>query len=107
MSKGELLNQAAGRKRKGKDVFNGIQTPAYNITADQANLSEPFISPRTYRQQHSLSELATRASERRKQIKDAITDISRSSVQRSNSVVETLSEPPISMRTSIPICGYR
>ncbi|KIW99565.1 uncharacterized protein Z518_11304 [Rhinocladiella mackenziei CBS 650.93] len=75
-------DQTAGQKRKG--------------IADAPE--EPPISPKRYRIEESMSNLAIAARERRKHVKDAITDIKCSADQLSNSVeplkvVDRLSDP--------------
>jgi hypothetical protein len=84
--KGKPLNRTAGRERKGKNVFNSIRQGANNLTEDEIDTPEPSISPKRNRRENPLSELAARANERRKRIKEIITRINSSSDQRSNSV---------------------
>src|SRR5271170_5503467 len=98
------------RRRPASNVTG--ETPANNITADEALSPKPFISP----------ELATRACERRRLIRDMITDIDRrSSNQHSNSVdpanplpdparplpgaVDKLSDPSFQCRLPFPFVG--
>ena len=69
-----------GKKRKCKTVFNiAYGQPANNISGDERDAPKPSISPKRDRQQDLLSGLATRASERRKRIREIITDIKGSS----------------------------
>ena len=107
--KGKLSNQTAGRKRKGKNIFNvAYRQPANNITGDETDTSE---RPKRNRQQEILSEVATRASERRKRIREMITDFTSSSDQHSNSVdplpgaVDQLSDPTFERTLPFPFVG--
>jgi hypothetical protein len=98
-----------------KNIFNvAYRQPANNITADEAVLPEPPISPERSRVQEVLSGLATRARERRQHVKDAIIDINRSSDQHSNSLdpanplpgaVDKLSDPTFQCKLPFPFVG--
>jgi hypothetical protein len=84
--KGKPSNQTAGRKRKGKNIFNiAYGQPANNVTEDEIDAPEPSISSEKIRQE-PLSELAIKAREQRKRVKEAITDLNSSSDQHLNSV---------------------
>src|SRR2546423_4120651 len=95
-----------------KNIFNvAYRQPAKNITANEADLPEPPISPKKFRRDDPLSELATRANERRKRIKEIITSINSSSDQHSNSVdplrgaVDQLSDPTFERTLPFPFVG--
>src|SRR5947208_16698302 len=98
--KGKRSNQTAGKKRKGKNIFNiAYGQPANNITGDEVDAPEPSTSPKKGRQEPLLSDHATKARKLRKRIKEAITDLNDSSDQHSNSVdslskvIEPLPQP--------------
>ena len=100
--KGKLSNQTAGKKRKGKNIFNiASGQPANNSTGDEIDQPEPPISP----------ELATRANEQRKLVWKTITDLDSSSDQHSNSdhplpgAVVQLSNPKIVHKLPFPFVG--
>jgi hypothetical protein len=92
--KGNPLNQVAGKKRKGKTIFNvAYRQQANNITADEGP-----------------PDLATIARERRKRIRDMITEIDSSSNQHSNPVdppnlVDKLSDPAVKYTLAFPFVG--
>src|ERR1700755_2856191 len=73
---------------------------------------EPPISPKRIRQEDLLPELATRARERRKLIKEIITEIDSSSDQYYDSidpfprVVDQLSDPTFEHTLPFPFIGF-
>jgi|SRR5947209_17602433 len=90
--------------------------PANNITGDEIDEPEPSIWRKINRRQHPLSELAAQARERRKRIKEIITDINDSSDQRSNSAepanalpgaVDQLSHPAFECKLPFPFVGSK
>ena len=95
--KDSLSNRAAGRKRKNTTVS-----------------PEPFPSPNEHRRQETLSELATRARERRERIREIITDINGSSDQHFNSgavdpfprAVDKLSDLTFEHTLPFPFVGF-
>jgi hypothetical protein len=108
------LNQTAGRKRKGNIVFNiAYRQPANNIAGDDIDAPEPPISPKRIRKNHILSELATRARERRKVIREIITKINGSSDQHSGSIdpfskaADRLSDPTFEGTLPFPFIGFK
>jgi NACHT domain len=110
--KGKLSNQTAGRKRKGKTIFNiAYEQPANNIIGDETDSSELSISPKRIRQEDPLWESATRAREQRELIRKFITDLNGSSNQHSNSVhplpgaVDKLSDPTFERKLTFPFIG--
>jgi len=77
-----------------KNIFNvAYRQPAKSITADEADLPEPPISPKKIREGESSSEFATKAREQRIRIRKIITDLDASSDQHSNSAVDNSIEP--------------
>ena len=109
MSKDNLSNQTAGRKRKGKNIFNVVYgQPANNITGDEIDAPEPSISPKRNRQENRLSKLAIEARERKRRIKEIIAYINGSSDQYSNSAdpfpraVDKLSDPTFECTLPFP-----
>jgi hypothetical protein len=110
--KGNLSNRIAGRKRKGKDIFNVTYGQlANNIIADEADAPESSISMRINRRR---SGLAAQAREQRKRIKEIIIDINGSSNQHSNSVepanplpraIDQLSDPTFECTLPFPFVG--
>src|SRR5256885_2360597 len=100
-----------------KSIFNeAYRQPAKNITADEAGLPKPPISPKKIRQGDYLwSEIATKAREQRIRIRKIITDLDGSSDQHSNSVdldnplpraVDKLSDPSVEHTLAFPFVGF-
>jgi NACHT domain len=112
--KGKHSDQTAGRKRKGKNIVNAAYGQlANNVIVDEIDALEPSISPKRSCPA-DLLELAAEASERRKYIKEIITDINGSSNQYSNSVesanplpgaVDQLSDPTFERTLPFPFIG--
>jgi hypothetical protein len=91
--KGKLSNQTAGRKRKGKNAFNiAYGQPVNNIAEGEMDAPEPSISPKRNRHADTLSELAAKAREQRKLVREAITDLNNSSDQ--DSPPKAVDSPP-------------
>jgi hypothetical protein len=110
--KGKPSNQTAGRKRKGKTIFNGAcEQPANNIIGDEIDLSELSISSKRIRQEDLFQESATRASERRELIRKFITDLNSSSNRHSKSIhslpgaIDKLSDPTFEHKLAFPFIG--
>src|SRR5256714_8019933 len=99
-----------------KNIFNvAYRQPAKSITADEADLPEPPISPKKIREGESLSEIATKAREQRIRIRKIITDLDASSDQHSNSVdldnplpraVDKLSDPSVEHTLAFPFVAF-
>src|SRR5256714_5977074 len=99
-----------------KNIFNvAYRQPAKNITADEAGLSEPPISPKKIRQEGLFWKIITKARERRIRIRKISTELDGSSDQHSNSVdlanplpraVDKLSDPSVEHTLPFPFVGY-
>jgi hypothetical protein len=110
--KGNLSNQTAGRKRKGKNIFNvPYGQPANNIIADEIDVHKLLRSGH----QGLLSKLTARAREQRKLIREIVTEINSSSDQHSDQnsdsidpftrAVDKLSDPAFECTLPFPFVG--
>ena len=113
MSKANYRTRQPIERGRVKTIFDvAYGQPANNIIGDEIDAPKLPTSPKRIRQEDLLSELATRAREQRKVIREIITEIDSSSDQYSDSIdpfpgaVDRLSDPTFERTLPFPFIGF-